>query len=85
MKQQQTQKSTQKNHPKNKGEASERDIEICTECISLMKTTAEKCRSWSKESESAICRGGLATSAFVCEGIARSMEECMSQIKKDHH
>ena len=85
MKHQQTQKSTQKNNLKYKDQVSARDIEICTECISLMKTTAEKCRSWSKESESAICRGGLATSAFVCEGIARSMEECMSQIKKEHH
>lgn len=64
---------------------SARDIEICTECTSLMKTAAEKCLTWSKESQTALCKGGLATASFVCEGIARSMEECMGHLKKGHH
>jgi hypothetical protein len=61
-----------------------RDMAICTECSSLMKLTAAKCRAWSKESQTSICKGGLAMAAFVCEGVAHSMEECMIQTKKQH-
>ncbi len=85
MEQPQVQKSTQPNRQTSSGEISKRDIEICTECTDLLRTAAEKCRAWSKESQTALCKGGLATAAFVCEGIARSMDECMGHLKKGHH
>lgn len=62
----------------------DRDSEICSECIDWMKKSADKCRAWSKESSSAICKGGLSTSAFVCDSIASSMDACMTEMKKQH-
>jgi hypothetical protein len=56
---------------------SHNDIQICTDCIGLMRSTAEKCREWSEESTSSVCKGGLGTSAFVCDSLASSMEACM--------
>jgi hypothetical protein len=58
-------------------EHSQRDIQICTDFSKEIRKTAEKCRSWSAESSSSICKGGLATSAFVCDSLASSMESCM--------
>jgi len=78
----QTQTSTHGKHSTHEQEHSQRDIEICAECVDLMRKTAEKCRAWSKELHSAICKGGLSTSAFVCDSIARSMQECMDAMKK---
>jgi hypothetical protein len=56
---------------------SQNDIQICADCITLMRSTAEKCREWSEESTSLGCKGGLGTSAFVCDSLASSMEACM--------
>lgn len=56
---------------------SQNDIQICNDCITLMRSTAEKCREWSEESTSPVCKGGLGTSAFVCDSLASSMEACM--------
>jgi hypothetical protein len=56
---------------------SQNDIQICTDCITLMRSAAEKCREWSEDSTSSVCKGGLGTSAFVCDSLARSMEACM--------
>ena len=63
---------------------SQKDSEICSECIEWMKKTADKCRTWSKESSSAICKGSFSTSAFVCDSIASSMDACMAEMKKQH-
>jgi hypothetical protein len=60
------------------------DLKICQECLSLMKTSADKCRSMSERSTSAMCKGGLSTAAFVCEGIANSMEKCIEMMTKSH-
>jgi hypothetical protein len=40
-------------------EYSGHDIEICRECVSLMRATPKKCRVWSGESNSPICKGGF--------------------------
>ncbi len=61
---------------------SQQDIDICTSCIELMKETAESCRTWSKQTTSQICRGGLSTSAFVCDSLASSMKNCMERMNK---
>jgi hypothetical protein len=53
------------------------DVQICSQYIALMKSTAERCRGWREESTSPLCKGGLATSAFVCDSLASSMEACM--------
>lgn len=81
----QNQESNQKGRQDQKSKNSGRDIEICAECTALLKAAADKCRAWSKESQTSMCKGGLATAAFVCDGIARSMEECMSHMKEGHH
>lgn len=60
-----------------KHEHSEGDVKICEECVELMKTSAEKCRSLSERSASPMCKGGLSTAAFVCEGVVKSMEKCI--------
>ena len=57
---------------------SKNDIQICNDCITLMRSTAKKCREWSEESTSPTCKGGLGTSAFVCDSLASSMETCMN-------
>ena len=62
----------------------QKDSELCSECIDWMKETADKCRAWSKESSSSICKGGFSTSAFVCDSIASSMDACMAEMKKQH-
>jgi ribosomal protein L40E len=56
---------------------SSKDVQICNDCIALMRSAAEKCRSWREESTSQACKGGLGTSAFVCDSLASSMEACM--------
>ena len=64
-------------------EHSENDVELCKECAELMKTAAEKCRSLSDQSTSPMCKGGLSTAAFVCEGLAKSMEKCIEAMTKN--
>jgi hypothetical protein len=56
---------------------SSHDIQICKECVELMRQSSEKCRVWSKETNSPVCKGGFATTAFVCDSLASSMEACM--------
>ncbi len=68
-------------------EHSEGDVKICEECIEVMIAAAEKCRSLVERSNSSMCKGGLSTSAYVCEGIAKSMEKCieaMTNNRVDH-
>lgn len=64
-------------------EHSEDDVKICEECIELMNTAAAKCRSLIEQSNSSMCKGGLSTSAFVCEGIVKSMEKCIEAMTKN--
>ena len=65
-------------------EHSEGDVKICEECIEVMKASAEKCRSLIEQSTSSMCKGGLSTSAYVCEGIAKSMEKCIEMMTENH-
>jgi hypothetical protein len=62
---------------------SQNNIQICNDCITLMRSAAEKCREWSEESTSLVCKGGLGTSAFVCDSLASSMEACMHHMDMD--
>ena len=64
-------------------EHSEGDVKICEEFIELMNTSAEKCRSLIERSNSSMCKGGLSTSAFVCDGIIKSMEQCIEAMTKN--
>jgi hypothetical protein len=59
---------------------SAQDHKICEECSEWMHKSAEKCRAWRERSESAVCKGGLATAAFVCDSLALSMETCMKMM-----
>jgi hypothetical protein len=63
---------SQQKHPHSKN-----DIQICNDCIALMRRVAKQCRDWSGESTSSACKGGLGTSAFVCDSLASSMEACL--------
>lgn len=67
-----------------KHEHSDGDVKICQECLDLMKSSAEKCRSLSEQSSTSMCKGGLSTAAFVCEGLAKSMEKCIEIMTKNH-
>jgi hypothetical protein len=60
---------------------SSHDIKICNECVELMRQTSEKCRIWSKETNSSVCKGSFATTAFVCDSLASSMEACMKLMR----
>ncbi|OYZ23572.1 MAG: hypothetical protein B7Y39_04510 [Bdellovibrio sp. 28-41-41] len=64
-------------------EPSDGDVKICEECIEVMKASAEKCRSLIERSSSSMCKGGLSTSAYVCEGIVKSMEKCIEAMTKN--
>ncbi len=64
-------------------EHSEGDVKICEECIEVMRASAEKCRSLIERSNSSMCKGGLSTSAYVCEGIVKSMEKCIEGMTKN--
>ena len=58
------------------------DQNICKECSDWMRKSAEKCRSWREKSESSVCKGGLATAAFVCDSLALSMEKCIEMLNQ---
>lgn len=75
--QKQTTKGGHKQHAN-----SAKDQQICTDCSAWMRQSAEKCRAWREESESAVCKGGLATAAFVCDSLALSMEKCMTMMRE---
>lgn len=64
-------------------EHSEDDVKICEECIEVMRASAEKCRSLIERSNSSMCKGGLSTSAYVCDGIVKSMEKCIEGMTKN--
>ncbi len=61
---------------------SPKDHQICKDCSALMRTSAEQCRSWREASHSSVCKGGLATAAFVCDSLALSMESCLAMLAK---
>ncbi len=61
---------------------SAQDHKICEECSEWMRKSADMCRAWRERSESAVCKGGLATAAFVCDSLALSMETCMEMMNK---
>ncbi len=63
-------------------EHSQDDVKICEECIEVMRASAEKCRSLIERSNSSMCKGGLSTSAYVCDGIVKSMEKCIEGMTK---
>lgn len=67
-----------------KPEHSEGDVKICQECLELMTNSAQKCRSLSERTTTAMCKGGLSTAAFVCEALAKSMEKCIEVMAKNH-
>lgn len=65
-----------------KHDHSAQDLQICDECSALMRKSAEQCRSWREKTESAVCKGGFATAAFVCDSLAVSMEKCREMVAK---